>query len=121
MSTERPYKEQYDKYESHVHMFLTMADIADGHQHAIVGTTGPEIKKGQTHVHCIRIRTSYDDGHWHEVDIMTGPSIEISEEKHTHCMGGETSCNNGHLHEFLTVTDASPDDMMCQYREPSPS
>jgi len=97
---------------SHVHMFLTMTDIVQKHQHTIVGTTGPALKSKDSHVHRIRVRTSSapesHDCHWHLVEDTTGPAMETPDGKHTHYFCGETSRNDGHKHCYGTVTDTSP-------------
>jgi len=108
---------------NHNHAFITMANVADNHQHVIVGTTGPGIYSGNTHVHRICIRTSFDPKgntpHWHLVDDMTGPAIEVPGGEHTHYFSGQTSYDDGHRHNFSGVTDSSPennyDDDHCDY------
>lgn len=96
---------------SHVHMFLTNAEVADGHQHVIVGTTGPEIPSKGSHIHKICLRTSFDpkgcEFHWHKVNVMTGPTLDTPDGKHTHFYCGETSCDLGHSHAFSSLTDTS--------------
>lgn len=98
----------------HVHAFFTMADVADCHQHGILGVSGPEIEKGRSHVHCIRVYTTFDPReeyppHWHGVDVMTGPALDLPGGLHTHHFAGETTCDLGHKHCFNSVTDTAPE------------
>lgn len=106
----------------HIHVFQTMSDVADCHQHLITGTSGPPISKGRSHVHRICVMTSYDPkggrSHWHQVDIMTGPALEVDCcDEHTHSFLGETSFDDGHCHDFCSVTDASPEEMCYEEEE----
>jgi hypothetical protein len=98
---------------NHNHIFITMADVSDGHQHVLIGTSGTAIYSGDTHVHRIRIKTSFDPksggGHWHFVDIRTGPAIDVPKGEHTHYFCGQTSQDNGHRHSFRSVIDTAPD------------
>lgn len=109
---QKKYMSKRDSF-NHVHLLLTMANVADEHQHVIVGTTGPAMETEDTHVHVICIRTSFDpkcdNPHWHIVDEMTGPAIELPGGEHTHFFRGATTYVDGHKHCFSSVTDASPD------------
>lgn len=98
---------------NHIHTFVTMASIADRHQHTLIGTTGPAIYSGNSHTHRICIRTTFDpkhrNAHWHLVEDTTGPAIDVPCEEHTHHFNGETSHDLGHHHCYNSVTDTSPD------------
>ncbi|MDF2636721.1 MAG: YmaF [Pelosinus sp.] len=98
---------------NHNHAFITIADVARGHQHGILGTTGPAIYSGDSHVHRIFVKTTTDPKggplHWHFVDVTTGPAIDLAGGEHTHQFCGETSVVLGHDHRFNSVTDAAPD------------
>jgi len=106
-------EEQRRNVLNHVHTFITMANVADHHQHILIGTTGPALEKRDSHVHRILIRTSFDPKtkapHWHEVNVLTGPSLETPDGQHTHFYAGETSRDLNHCHTFGSVVDASPD------------
>lgn len=128
MPEERGYKNQMNKpnneevHMEHVHLLQTMADVADEHQHLIVGTSGPPIAKGRSHVHRVCLKTSYDPkegpSHWHMVDVMTGPALEVDCcDEHTHSFNGQTSFDVGHCHDFCSVTDASPEEMCYEEEE----
>lgn len=100
----------------HVHTFLTEADVADDHQHVILGVTGPSCDLDDSHVHRIRTRTSFiaedGTGHWHWADVMTGPALEMPDCTHTHYYCGTTSYDDGHCHTFSDVTGLAHDQMM---------
>ncbi|MBP2627347.1 MAG: YmaF [Firmicutes bacterium] len=96
----------------HVHIYNTETDIADDHQHAVMGVSGPAETAGRSHVHSIRTRTSFVDGHWHWVDIMTDRAVAMPDDTHTHYFAGRTSMDNGHCHNFSDVTNLSPDMLM---------
>jgi len=103
---------------NHVHLLITMADVANDHQHVIVGTTGPAMLRGNSHVHAIRIRTSFDpkegNTHWHIAEDVTGPAIEGPCGEHTHFFKGETTCDAGHEHCYCGATDTSNDNDYCE-------
>lgn len=97
----------------HVHTYLLEADVADDHQHIIVGVSGPARERGRTHIHRIHGRTSFiseenGEGHWHTEDIMTGPAIEMPEGTHVHYFEGVTSKDCGHCHSFSGATGLGP-------------
>ncbi len=97
----------------HVHTYLTEADVADGHQHIIMGVSGPARERGRIHCHRIHGRTSYiceegEGGHWHTQDVMTGPAIEMPEGNHVHYFAGMTSKDDGHCHSFAGATGLGP-------------
>jgi hypothetical protein len=99
---------------NHVHVFVTMANVAQGHQHMLLGTSSPAIPRKGSHVHRICEVSSFDPKnadapHWHEVNVMTGPSLSTPEGEHTHYFAGKTSFDRGHSHTFSTMTDTSPD------------
>lgn len=102
---------------NHNHTFLTQADAVDGHQHILLGTTSPAIPKKDTHVHNICLRTSFDPksgpAHWHDVEIMTGPAFETPDGNHIHYYAGSTSFDLDHCHAFSSVTDTSPEHVLC--------
>ena len=103
---------------NHVHLFITMADVSNDHQHVIVGTTGPAIESGRSHVHQIQVRTSFDpkgdSSHWHIARDTTGPATSLPNNQHTHYFSGETSYDLEHKHCFSSVTDISPDNEYCE-------
>lgn len=101
----------------HVHTYLTEADVADEHQHVIMGVSGPAKEKGRSHVHRIHGRTSFlseegDGGHWHTDDVMTGPAIEMPDGNHVHYFEGMTSEEDDHCHSFAGATGLAPS-MLC--------
>ena len=105
----------HDEYETmpHVHTYLTEVDVADEHQHIIMGISGPAKEKGRSHVHRIHGRTSFiseedEGGHWHSDDVMTGPAIDMPEGTHVHYFEGMTSEDDGHCHSFAGVTGLGP-------------
>ncbi|KYZ77457.1 hypothetical protein AXX12_04925 [Anaerosporomusa subterranea] len=126
----QPKKDPHDEeiHLEHVHIFQTLADVADDHQHLITGISGTPIAKGRSHVHRLCVITSYDpkEGcvhpHWHNVDIMTGPAVEVGCcDEHTHPFQGNTSEVLCHCHEFCSVTDSSVEyDMDCEEEEIEP-
>lgn len=117
---ERKHKGDYeDKYMAdgkgknldmvHVHMFTTEVDVADEHQHVLLGVSGPARMEGRSHVHQICTRTSFSCGHWHWVDIMTDCAVAMPNGTHTHYFAGRTSMNDDHCHHFADVTTLGPD------------
>lgn len=99
----------------HVHTYLTEVDVADDHQHIILGVSGPARERGRSHVHRIHGRTSFivEDGicgHWHTEDVMTGPAIEMPDCSHVHYFDGTTSEDDDHCHSFTGVTGLGPSD-----------
>lgn len=99
----------------HVHTYLTEADVADEHQHLILGVSGPAREKGRSHVHRIHGRTSFiseegdcECGHWHSVDVMTGMAIDMPCGNHVHYFEGMTSEEDDHCHSFSGVTGLGP-------------
>lgn len=99
--------EREDRHLVHVHTYLTEADVADCHQHIIMGVSAPMRVSGSSHVHRLRSRTSFyadDTAHWHWVDVMTGPAVALSNGTHVHFFSGTTSTDAGHCHTFVGVT-----------------
>jgi len=102
----------------HVHTYLIEVDVADGHQHIILGVSGPARERGRSHCHRIHGRTSFISdtegcGHWHTQDVMTGPAIEMPEGNHVHYFEGVTSKDDGHCHCFSGTTGLGPS--RCSY------
>jgi len=104
-----------DEYEMmpHVHTYITEVDVADEHQHIIMGVSGPAKDKGRCHMHRIHGRTSFiceegEGGHWHTEDVMTGPEIEMPDGNHVHYFEGMTSEDEGHCHSFSGATGLVP-------------
>lgn len=119
---DRKHKGDYeDKYMAdgknadriHVHMFTTEVDVADDHQHVLLGVSGPARMEGRSHVHQICTRTSFATEnrhcHWHKVDIMTDRAVAMPDGTHTHYFAGKTSMNDDHCHHFADVTTLGPD------------
>ena len=109
---ERNYMMDYDgKHMSniHVHVYNTEVEVADEHQHILLGVSGPADRVGTSHVHAIRMRTSYSNGHWHWVDIMTDRALAMPDGTHIHYFAGRTSMDDGHCHNFSDVTNLTPD------------
>lgn len=105
----------HDEYETmpHVHTYITEVDVADEHQHIVMGVSGPAKEKGRSHVHRIHGRTSYiseegEGGHWHSEDVMTGPAIDMPEGNHVHYFEGMTSEDDRHCHSFAGATGLGP-------------
>ncbi|HWR06897.1 YmaF family protein [Sporomusa sp.] len=99
----------------HVHTYLTEVDVADDHQHIILGVSGPARERGRSHVHRIHGRTSFiveegECGHWHTEDVMTGPAIEMPDCNHVHYFEGTTSEDDDHCHTFAGATGLGPSD-----------
>lgn len=94
---------------SHVHVYNTLTDVADCHQHILTGVSGPADRVGRSHTHSIRTRTSFVEGHWHWVDIMTDRALVMPNDTHSHYYAGRTSMNDGHCHNFSDITTLSPD------------
>ena len=101
----------------HVHTYTTLTDIADDHQHILMGVSGPADIVGRSHVHPIRIRTSFVEGHWHWVDIMTDIAVVMPDETHCHYYAGRTSKDDGHCHNFADVTTLSGDKCLKEEEE----
>jgi len=89
----------------HVHAYNILTDVAEEHQHIIMGVSSPARRKGRSHVHSVRGRTSYSDGHWHSYEVTSGPAIEIDNGGHTHYFDGETSYEDGHSHNFEGIVE----------------
>ncbi len=104
-----PGEDREDRHMTHVHVFNTLTDVAECHQHLVLGTTGPARDAGRSHIHRIRVRTSYFGDHWHWLDIMTSPAIETMGGGHIHIFGGETSYDCGHSHDVADSTTQAPD------------
>jgi|GEM_PF-1565105 len=102
----------------HVHAYNTLTDIADEHQHVLLGVSGPADIVGRSHVHSIRIRTTFVEGHWHWVDIMTDRALAMPDDTHSHYFAGRTSMNDDHCHNFSDITNLSPD--LCVEEEVAP-
>ncbi len=92
----------------HVHTYITNTNVADEHQHMLLGTTAPARREGISHIHRIRIRTSYffegNAGHWHWVDVCTTPAVEAPDGMHIHYISGETSFDDNHEHTLFGST-----------------
>lgn len=105
--------EREDRHMIHVHTYLTETDVADGHQHMVMGVSSPARVAGASHVHRLRSRTSFyaeNTGHWHWVDIMTGPAVALPDGTHVHYFSGNTSTDDGHCHAFNGATGLGPAD-----------
>lgn len=105
----------------HVHTYLTEVNVADDHQHIILGVSGPAREKGNSHVHRIHGRTSFiseegECGHWHTQDVMTGPAIEMPDCNHVHYFEGITSKDDDHCHTFSGATGLGPS-LLCMEDE----
>lgn len=101
--------DQEDRHTVHVHNFHTHTYVADGHQHMVLGATGPARgEPGPPHIHRLRVRTSFhtDDstGHWHWYDVMTGPAVYTAGSEHIHAFRGPTSFDDGHTHDVMGTT-----------------
>lgn len=98
----------------HVHTFNTLSDVADNHQHIVMGVTGPARRVGLSHVHRIRVRTSFyveaNRGHWHWFDVMTGQAVVLPDGGHVHYFNGETTIDDRHSHDVVGVTGLGPND-----------
>ena len=97
----------------HVHTYLTEADVADEHQHVIMGVSGPARENAVSHVHRVHGRTSFlaeedGEGHWHMYDVMTGPAVELPDGNHIHYFAGTTSEDDDHCHSFAGATGLGP-------------
>jgi hypothetical protein len=97
----------------HVHTYITEADVADDHQHIIMGVSGPAKETDRSHVHRIHGRTSFiseedEGGHWHTEDVMTGPAIAMPDGNHVHYFEGMTSEDDCHCHSFNGATGLGP-------------
>lgn len=105
--------EREDRHCVHVHTFNTITMVADGHQHEVLGVTGPARYAGTTHIHRIKVRTSFftddEEGHWHWLDVMTGPAVYTMDGMHVHTYEGVTSFDDGHAHDVADSTAQAPD------------
>ncbi|MEG6584587.1 YmaF family protein [Dendrosporobacter sp. 1207_IL3150] len=105
-----------EKHSLHVHSYNTETDVADEHQHVIMGVSGPMCPQGNSHVHRVRGRTTFfvdgDEGHWHWYDVMSGPAIAMPDGTHTHYFSGETSVDDGHSHSFADNTALGPNEII---------
>jgi len=125
-----PAKQQYLSEEqkhsrgalNHNHIFFTMAEDVQGHQHMLLGTTSPAISKKDHHIHRLIGRTSYgprnSPPHWHGFETLTGPDFETPDGNHIHYYAGTTSSDLEHCHAFSSVTDISPEYMPCDQPPP---
>ncbi len=113
-----PGDDREDRHMVHVHVFNTLTEAADNHQHIVQGVTGPARDVGQSHIHRIRVRTSFYDEHWHWFDIMTGPAVETMDGGHVHPYGGETSYDDGHCHDVADATAQGPNYRLEDEEEP---
>jgi len=93
----------------HVHVYNTLTDSADSHQHVVMGVSSPADIVGRSHAHSICIRTSFVEGHWHWVDIMTDRALVMPGDTHSHYFADSTSMNDGHFHKLSNLTNLSPD------------
>lgn len=93
----------------HVHIYQTFTQVADGHNHNILGVTAPARMTNGTHVHCLKGRTSFVEGHWHAYDVYTGPAVSMGDGTHIHYYTGTTSEVEDHEHDFSGATNVAPD------------
>lgn len=98
-----------DRELVHVHLYQTITDVADGHNHNILGISSPAKLTNGTHVHCLKGRTSFVEGHWHAYDIYTGPAVSLADGTHIHYYSGTTSEVEDHEHDFRGSTNLAPD------------
>ncbi|WP_425060374.1 hypothetical protein SCACP_10650 [Sporomusa carbonis] len=111
------YHHHNDQSCIHVHTYLLDVDVADDHQHIVMGVSGPAREKGMSHVHRIHGRTSFiseegEEGHWHMEDVMTGPAIDMPDGNHVHYFEGVTSKDDGHCHSFSGATGLGPSELL---------
>jgi len=99
------------KTNVHVHTYNTLTDIADQHQHVLLGVSGPANMVGRSHAHGICTRTSFVEGHWHWVEIMTDKALVMPDDAHTHYFAGRTSMDDSHCHNISDIMTLSND--MC--------
>ena len=120
--------EQDERNMIHVHTYNTNTFVADGHQHMVMGTSGPARIAGASHIHRMRVRTSFDAGggnggwHWHWFDVMTGPAQETINGGHIHLFQGSTGVADRHCHDVVNSTAMAPDieEVAGAYEEPPP-
>lgn len=93
----------------HVHLYQTIAQVADGHNHQILGISSPARLTNGTHIHRIKGRTSFVDGHWHAYDVWSGPAVAMPDGTHIHYYGGVTSEVRNHVHAYNGATNIAPD------------
>lgn len=93
----------------HVHDYSIITDVADSHQHMILGVSAPARLANGSHVHRVRGRTSFFEDHWHAYDVVSDLPTEMPDGQHTHFFAGETTRDDGHVHTFSGVTGLSPD------------
>lgn len=89
--------------ETHVHEFIGITTITDGHNHKYVGTTEPA-PNGIQHTHDYDTWTLFVDGHRHEIYGRTGPAIPVSGGGHVHYYEGYTTGYPDHHHWFSGYT-----------------
>ncbi len=102
--------EREDRDMIHVHTYYTISDVAEQHQHMVMGASAPARMDGRTHIHRLRIRTSFNDGHWHWFDVVSGPMLEMPGGSHTHYYCGNTSMNEDHCHRVEGMLDVILDE-----------
>lgn len=98
----------------HVHIYQTITQVADGHNHSILGVSAPARMTNGTHVHCLKGRTSFVEGHWHAYDVYTGPAVSMGDGTHIHYYNGTTSEVEDHEHDFSGATNVAPDIIRAQ-------
>lgn len=85
--------------QRHIHEFLGVTTIDDGHNHVYIGTTDPA-PNGVPHIHEYHTWTNFNDGHRHEIKGRTGPAIPVSGGGHIHYFEGFTSGYPSHRHWY---------------------
>ncbi len=96
----------------HVHLYQTIMQVADGHNHNMLGISAPARMTNGTHIHRLRGRSSFVDGHWHAYDECTGPAVAMSDGTHVHYYAGVSSEIDRHVHNFNGSTNIAPDIML---------
>ncbi|SDF52225.1 YmaF family protein [Sporolituus thermophilus] len=107
----KPGHDDEGRHGVHVHGYNTLTEVADEHQHAIMGVSAPARLAEGSHIHRVRGRTSFHDNHWHWYDVLSGPAVAMPGGQHIHYFTGETSFDDGHTHCFSGVLGLSPDVM----------
>lgn len=106
---ERKHSDAEGRSGVHVHTYNIITDVADSHQHMMLGVSAPARLANGSHVHRICGRTSFHEDHWHAYDVLSDLPTEMPNGDHVHYFAGETSRDDGHLHFFEGVTGLSPD------------
>ncbi|EAX47658.1 hypothetical protein TcarDRAFT_1080 [Thermosinus carboxydivorans Nor1] len=115
MSEEQERKPGHEDNEGrrgvHVHGYNTLTEVADEHQHVIMGVSAPARLAEGSHIHRVRGRTSFHVDHWHWYDVLSGPAVAMPGGQHIHYFAGETSFDDNHTHDYSGVLGLSPDVM----------